>query len=585
MLPELKAYAETIDLPPTSYQALAVRYVIALNERGQLISTTPLDTADPAGKKTDRGTRMLMPHVLKGSGIVPRLLADSADYALGLARDDTERQKALAQQRHAAFRALVERCAERTRAPEVIAVRDFLAGDPLAQITLPERFDQGANITFRVGECFPADLPSVREFWAEEDDPTRLANGEKQEMQCLICGQVRPALRLIPWKVKGIRGGQTSGTSIISANADAFLSYGLEQSFIAPTCRECAEKFSLGLNALLADERTRLYVGDTTFAFWTREPVGFSAYDFFANPDPAEVKALIESARRGRTPTKIDATRFYCLAFSPSGGRVAVRDWIDTTVGEVRDNLRDWFQGQALLTPSGEMARPQSIFALAAATVRDVSKDLSPLTPRILLHAALTGAPLPIGMLYQAVRRNRAEQGVNTPRACLIKTVLASRQRDKEDRMVQLDTQNTSPAYLCGRLLAVLEQVQDQAIPGAKAGIVDRFYGTASSAPASVFGRLLRGAQPHLGKLQRDRPGAYYALQSRLEEVQAGLKGFPKTLTLEEQGVFALGYYHQRAHDRAMAIKAGRDKERASAGEKDEAEETAMTDEAQKEEN
>ena len=109
--------------------------------------------------------------------------------------------------------------------------------------------------------------------------------------------------------------------------------------------------------------------------------------------------------------------------------------------------------------------------------------------------------------------------------------------------MVQLDLENQNQAYRCGRLLAVLEQVQRQAIPGANTTRVNRFFGTASSAPASVFGRLLRGAQPHLAKLDRDRPGAYRALQQRLEEVQSGIAGFPRTLTLEEQGLFALGYY------------------------------------------
>lgn len=99
----------------------------------------------------------------------------------------------------------------------------------------------------------------------------------------------------------------------------------------------------------------------------------------------------------------------------------------------------------------------------------------------------------------------------------------------------------------------MLEEVQRTAIPRANTTIVDRFFGTASSAPASVFGRLLRGAQPHLAKLERDRRGAYVALQRRLEEVQSGLDSFPRTLSLEQQGLFALGYYHQRAFDRHAA--------------------------------
>lgn len=132
--------------------------------------------------------------------------------------------------------------------------------------------------------------------------------------------------------------------------------------------------------------------------------------------------------------------------------------------------------------------------------------------------------------------------------------------------MSELDRDNPSPAYKCGRLLAVLEEVQRTALPGAKAGIVDRFFGTASSAPASVFGRLLRGAQPHLAKLERDMPGAYHRLQQSLEEVMQGLSGFPRTLSLEEQGLFSLGYYHQRAWDRARMMQAVQDKKSVTGG-------------------
>ena len=175
-----------------------------------------------------------------------------------------------------------------------------------------------------------------------------------------------------------------------------------------------------------------------------------------------------------------------------------------------------------------------------------------------MLHAALTGSPLQWDLLYQAVRRNRAEQRVTLPRAALIKLVLLSQvsHTKEEEYMVQLDPNHPNPAYHCGRLLAVLEQAQRLAVPGINATIVDRFYGTASSAPASVFSRLMRGVQPHLAKLQRDQRGAYFALQQRLEEILGAVPEFPKTLTLEGQGLFTLGYYHQRAHDRTQAREA-----------------------------
>ena len=132
--------------------------------------------------------------------------------------------------------------------------------------------------------------------------------------------------------------------------------------------------------------------------------------------------------------------------------------------------------------------------------------------------------------------------------------------------MTQLDMTNANPAYLCGRLLAVLEDIQRAAIPGAKATIVDRFFGTASSAPASVFGRLMRGAQPHLSKLERDNHGAYMRLQRSLESIT-------RTLTLEEQGLFSLGYYHQRAHERTEAKAAS---ERKRAGQAEAANDTTL---------
>src|SRR5262249_17003626 len=183
---------------------------------------------------------------------------------------------------------------------------------------------------------------------------------------------------------------------------------------------------------------------------------------------------------------------------------------------------------------------------------RDVNK-LSPSVSQALLRVALHGGQLPEGLLFQAVQRNRIEQGVTRARAALIKMVLLSQATFPEDSMTDLEPNNSDAAYLCGRLLAVLESLQRTAIPGTKATVTDRFFGTASSAPASVFGRLLRGAQAHLGKLRKEAGGAYGAYQEKLEAIQNGLRDFPQLLKLQDQGKFCLGYYHQRASDRAAA--------------------------------
>lgn len=549
LLQELNEYADRLELPPHLYADAPVRYVIELDLNGKPRSRQPTDTADSTNPATRRGQRRPVPQIQRSSRIRPILLADHSEYTFGLQRDE-ERSGKRAADCHRAYLGLIEHCAEETKDPSVAAVLAFLRDDPITQLDIPPDFDRSATLTFRVDSTFPVDLPSVQRFWAESNEAP-----DRPKMQCLVCGETKPVLDRLQAKIKGIRGGQSSGTSIISANADAFESYGLKASLIAPTCGSCGERFTKALNDLLSGAQTHLNVAETEFVFWTRKPGSFSFRDFLASPKPEQVRTLIDSARSGKQAPHPDEEAFYAMSLSASGGRTVVRDWIDTTVGEAQHHLAEWFEHQRIVDEWGHEARPLGVYAIAAATEREL-RDVPATTSRALFRTALTGSPLPPGLLFRAVRRNRAQQGVARVQAALIKLVLLSNERSRqEDAMVELDRENRQPAYRCGRLLAVLEQVQRQALPSAGATIVDRFFGTASSAPASVFGRLLRGSQPHLAKLERDRPGAYYALQKRLEEILAGLDQFPRTFSLEQQGLFALGYYHQRAFDRAEAQK------------------------------
>jgi CRISPR-associated protein Csd1 len=563
LLQRLKEYTErpSFSLPPTLYAESPVRYILELAGDGRLLNPVPTDTADNASPATRRGQRRLVPQVQRAVGIKPLLLADKADYVLGY--EGPESKPARVAACHAAFMDLLTRCSEATREPAVNAVLTFLAGKPLDQLRLEGSFDPSALITFVVDGVFVVDLPAVRAFWATENDPSLK---DAPIMQCIVCGADRPVLDRLQAKLKGVPGGQTSGTSLISANAGAFESYGLEASLIAPTCADCGERFTKAANSLLASEGSRLILGGAAFIFWTREDVEFDLIGFFRNPDSGEVTALLETLRSGKWVPEIDETRFYGTVLSGSGGRAVVRDWLDTTVGEAKRHLGRWFRAQRIVGAFGEEPAPLGMYALAAATVRDANKDLAPPTPRTLIHAALTGTPVPTALLEQAVRRNRAEQRVTRPRAALIKLALCTRPGapiGEEDSLVELNIEHPRPAYHCGRLMAVLEDIQRAAIPGINATIVDRFFGAASSSPNSVFSRLVRGAQPHLAKLERDRPGAYIALRRRIEEIMGHIPEFPRILTLTDQGLFALGYYHQHAHDRAQAREAA---ERRRAG-------------------
>jgi CRISPR-associated protein Csd1 len=405
------------------------------------------------------------------------------------------------------------------------------------------------------------DLPSVRAFWAQENGEDE--SGAATVLQCVICGQTRPVLSRLQGTLKGVPGGQTAGTSIISANAEAFESYGLEASLIAPTCADCGERFTKAANELLGNRASRTILAGAAFIYWTREDVKFDLLSFFSEPQEDAVGALLDTLYKGRATPTVDETRLYATVLTGSGGRAVVREWIDTTVGRVKHDLAVWFRRQQIVDAYGEPPRPMGLTALAGATVRQLN-DVPRPTTRSLLHGALTGGPLPLDLLSQAVRRSRAEQTVTRPRAALIKLVLSSQPGGQwmEETMVQLDPENDNAAYRCGRLLAVLERAQQLAIPSVNATIVDRYFGTASSAPESVFPRLVRGAQPHLAKLERDNRGAARALQRRIEDILGGLpirregaiyRGFPTTLTLSDQGLFSLGYYHERADSRARA--------------------------------
>jgi CRISPR-associated protein Csd1 len=550
LLQRLCEYAEhRLRMPPPGYQERPIRYVLRLNNAGEFVELT--DTSDPSSPRLKQGVPRVVPNVNRTVAIVPNLLADKSAYSLGPARGSEPGKRQIAA--HAAFIDLVGECARSTGNQDVATIHEFLSASGPAAIPLPPDFALEAQIIYSVEGRFPTDTAEVQAFWA-----TRQFGSSDSEMPCIACGNLRPALAGHPVTIKRVPGGQTSGNYLISANASAFESYGLKRSQIAPTCASCAEKYATALNALLADDASRLRVGKLAYVFWTAERSDFSAARWLLEPDQAEVAELMRAHLTGHTAaTDIDEMAFFALGLSGSGARIAIRTWIDATVGMARRRLAHYFALQEIEDPYGAPSPPLPLRFLTGATVRDPRQDDPPATiTNALVDLALAGTPLPDFVLARAVQRCRASQGVSRERAALIKMALASRSYWSTERthaMSGLDTSNQDPAYLCGRLLAELNEIQRQALGQTNTTVIDKFYGSASSAPASVFGNLLDNAQNHLSKLRKSREGAANALDARLMEIMDGLDSFPKTLTLPEQAMFALGFYHQRAADRRAA--------------------------------
>jgi CRISPR-associated protein Csd1 len=578
---------------PSAYKKQPIRWIVQLapGEPSALVETS----TDASGR--DRGIRIAAPYLRRsGQDIKPQLLADKAEFVFGISEqskkggmDQPEKAPKRARDRRLDFLALVQACAETTGLESVRLVRDFLERGAFANLLEGKSVSASDLVTFRVGQSRPIDLAQVQAFWQRTAprlsergvgklDKERLMAWHKDEVEapadapqweCIVCGTNCAPLRVHPVAIHLPRSVADQQCSIITANKEAFFSYGLEQSLIAPTCRQCGEQYARTVNRLIAEEKSHLTVGSAVYVFWARGDA-WSPVSELANPEPGEVRKLLASAFGGDRAAVLhtDAAKFYAAAFSASGGRVVVRDWLETTVPLAQHRLARFFKLQQLVGRSGGEGKPYGVYSLAAATVREANKEIRPETVRALVRCALHGGPLPTRLLAQAVLRNRAEQTATRNRVALIKMVLLSQRTDfnpEDSSMERLDPANRDPAYLCGRLLSVLERIQQAALGKTNTTIVGRFYGTASSAPASVFGRLMRGGQTHLEKLRKEKPGAYKALKHRLEEIaHPDLKRFPKLLTLEQQGLFSLGYFHQCARDREAALAAKKKREAAA---------------------
>ncbi len=578
LLQRLVEYSERRELPPTGYDKTPIRWIIDLDSKFPV--TPNFIGTFSTGKKNDRGEVRLAPFRERTSTAVrPKLFADDGEYTFGRAKEGKKGDRiSHARKCHKDYLNLLDLCTVETKNSAVKVISDYLKR--WDEKWFPDDFAVDMNFTFRVDGQLLIDSPDIKSFWAkkfweftlDEKDEEDVDNEESSvnalEMECHICGKTCIPVKRHPFKIKPIPKGKPKGNAIISANKNAFTSFGLEVSLIAPTCSTCVEDYAKAANALLQDENTHIAVGPLVYIFWTKEETGFSFASVLSKPNPSDVQALIESTYKGReAATTVDETKFYASAFSASGSRVAVRDWIETTVSNVKQNLARYFSLQRIVEPNGEPHNPLGIYSLSAATVpRKKEKpdfdQLNPNVPRALLKCALDGNPLPDWLLFQAVKRIKVELSKQvfkiTNHATIIKMVMLSKETDKtiqEGKMEQLDLTNKEPAYLCGRLLRVIESIQYEAQGKTNTTVVGRFYGSASSAPASVFGILFQRAQANLEKLRKGKEGAYKSLQAKLSNITyPNLKSFPKTLNLEQQGLFALGYYHQRAKDIGDAI-------------------------------
>jgi CRISPR-associated protein Csd1 len=447
------------------------------------------------------------------------------------------------------------------------------------------------NFTFSVdGQIVLDEEQVIRPHWRKIHQLEISNKNEAVEKGlCLITGATQVSIAPTHPKIKGVPGTQSFGASIVSFDKPAFASFGLDQSYNAPASIEAATAYVTALNWLLSQRNHNFRLGGTIVCFWARhyEESTDDFFSLFDQPKPETIKKFLASPLRGEERSEIDDDKFYSVTLAGNAGRIVIRHWLEVPLTTAKENLRRWFQDLEIApygSPSTakkksdeETSSPLGLYRLAMTTVRE-SKDLQPEILTQLYRAALE-AHAPSLQLLKPVLSRLAKQltkdGPNTTlrnqsRFALIRLIVNRNRKSGEPIMETKVCSTNDAAYNCGRLLAIFDDLQmnahDYQLEGA--GVVERYYGSASSAPNSAFGILWRLHQHHLKKVSRKNKGASEAIKRRIAEIAALFPQpapmqppqFPRTFSLVEQGRFALGFYQQKAADDAARKEARNNK-------------------------
>lgn len=554
------------EAPIFGYSQEKIGFLVSPNADGSPAGL-PIDLREGEGKKKVARS-MAVPASFKRPGVTPRafFLWDNTAYALGVTASEGKDGST----RFAAFQERHRRELAGTNDLGLLALWKFLeAWTPEAFVRLSwpdEMKDQ--NVVFaleteRLSDVRIHDRPAARELWSKN-----LASAYREKAACLVTGEHTSVTRLHP-AIKGVWGAQTAGASIVSFNLDTFTSYGHEQGDNAPVCEAAAFAYTTTLNHFLEKgSGHRIQIGDASTVFWAEADDSTTAADasemfgvFFGvneKDESEKVAGILKAIHDGLPidvikPNLAEGVRFFVLALAANAARLSVRFYIEDDFGIIAERYAAHVRRMRIEPPPRDAMAPMWRLLLETATLRK-SENVLPNLAGEWMRAILTGARYPVTLLSTLLMRLRADHDVNALRVAIIKSVLIRnfKKSFKREPSVSLDPENTEPGYLLGRLFAVYERIQTAAL-GDKinATIKDKFYGGAASQPRKIFPLLDKGSKPHLSRLGKDRKGYQVVLEQKIGEIMAAMAPgddpFPSHLPDRQQGLFALGYYHQRS--------------------------------------
>ncbi|MFC3032695.1 type I-C CRISPR-associated protein Cas8c/Csd1 [Pseudoalteromonas fenneropenaei] len=559
-------------VPTFGFSEEKISYILVLSEQGELVDLV----ANLTDEKKPKPKLMQVPQSFKRPGKVtkPFFLWDKTAYSLGVSSSNNKDSNTvfeLCLPTFEAFRdshlSLLKHSEDKGLKALTIFLQNWQPESFASSILTQDVLD--ANVVFQ--------LDGMRQYIHESAEAkmiwgSLLQSDDVKQAMCLITGKEAPISRLHP-AIKGVAGGQSSGVSIVSFNKESFESFGKGQGDNAPVSEQAAFAYTTALNYLLRRENDQVInLGDTSVVFWAlaeSEQKAKSAEAFFVrgfNPpmptDESEVAALgaeLEKLVKGRSLAEISPdldpnTQFFILGLAPNAARLSIRFWLQTDLGHIQQRFAEHFQDLALNPLPWKTAPSVWRLLLQLAPHREGQKPKIDDAPAHLagelMRAILTGQRYPRAILAQLLSRFRADGDISGLRVAMVKAVLQRELRllGKEEISMSLDESNSNPAYLLGRLFSVLENIQRNALGDkVNATITDKYYASASTVPYSIYPRLLSGSKHHLSKLRKEKPGLAVTLEKELGNIMAMLPTeFPRHFSIEHQGRFSIGYYHQK---------------------------------------
>jgi CRISPR-associated protein Csd1 len=551
-----------VDVPKFGYSAENLSFSIVLSLSGEVVQVKDLRDHS-TGKGIARSAIVPKPPRERSGTKAPSyFMWDNSKYVTGYELDNNG-QPCAAQKQFDSFATIHQKILSESDDSGAKAIIRFIQSRTLETVPgwATEELLQGGFIGFQMeGERrFLHERESIKNAWEDHlksvQPPTR--------GQCLITGRENEYIADTHPQMRGVQGAQPAGAALVSFNASAFESYGKgKRNPNAPVSEQAAFAYTTALNRLLAPgSRRKTQMGDTTVVFWTDAPSEsealFGAAMGVKGAEEAEddgqakrIGQYLAAVTKGDYPGELGApdTPFHVLGLSPNAARLSVRFWHSGTVGDMAENLGAHYRALALHSNrENEQEHPRPWWLLKELAPQRDSRNIPPLLAGQLLRSIVQNRPYPRTLLTAAIGRIRADKEINHLRACIIKAYLV--RNVKQEIHMTLDTSNTDIGYRLGRLFAIVERIQEAAVPGANATVRDRFFSAASATPARTFPVILKNAQHGLAKIRKDKPGWAVTLEKAIQEILGNVdpsQGFPPSLPLEKQGMFILGYYQQR---------------------------------------